>query len=551
MQPLLAVENLRVVIESQTGNVEAVRQASFEVKPGQTFALLGESGSGKSVTALSILQLLQRNALFGKDSRIVFRGLDLLDLPEYQMRDIRGRDIAMIFQEPMTSMNPIMTIGAQIAEVLRLHQGMKSSKSRQETCRLLELVNIADSERIARSYPHQLSGGMRQRAMIAMALAGRPKLLIADEPTTALDVTTQAQIITLMQQLQAEFGMAILFITHDIALASSIATDVAIMQSGEVVEQGNFEQVLKNPKHLYTRRLLAASPKEQKGSIADSGNNENNKRENEVLLVQNLKVYYPIKKGLFRRTVGFVKAVDDVSFVIREGETLALVGESGSGKTTLGKTVMSLIQKTSGTVCVLGEDLSLLSQSRLRKSRSEFQIIFQDPFSAMDPRMRIRSILLEGMLALNIGGDAAEREERIDYILQEVGLKPEFKFRFPHELSGGQRQRVCIARALCLGPRLLVLDEPTSNLDVSVQAQTLDLLLRLQKEFDLSYLFITHNMAIVQAMAHSIAVMKNGRMVEYGGAEEVLQHPAHPYTKELLAASHLHLKIADIPEVTD
>lgn len=531
MEALLEVDQLKTVLQTAQGPFEAVLDASFKLYEGKTFALLGESGSGKSITALSILQLLPKNALFGKESRLLFEGKDLLNFMEHEMEGIRGNKISMIFQEPMTSLNPVMSIGNQIAEVLKIHRGLKGSKLKQETLRLLDLVRIQDVERIERSYAHQLSGGMRQRAMIAMALAGRPKLLIADEPTTALDVTTQAQIIDLMQQLQSEFGMAILFITHDIKLASNIASDVAIMQAGRIVEQGNCQTILQKPEHPYTQQLVDARPKETKAAISVHGK--------EILSVEHLNVLFPIKKGLFRRTVGVVPAVIDVSFKIRKGETLALVGESGSGKTTLGKTIVSLVQKTSGSVRLLGEDLGQLSPQKLRERRSEFQIIFQDPFSAVDPRMRVRNILLEGMRALKIGSNKAWQEERIDSILQDVGLKREYKFRYPHELSGGQRQRICIARALSVGPSLLVLDEPTSNLDVSVQAQILDLLLRLQKEFELSYLFITHNMSIVQAMAHHVAVMKAGRIVEQGDTKEVLKNPQHPYTKELLKLGDL------------
>lgn len=531
MQPILEVQKLKTVLKTSSGWIEAVSCADFTIYPGQTFALLGESGSGKSMTALSILQLLPDSAVHGKDSRILFSNedLDLLSLTEHQMRSIRGGQIAMIFQEPMISLNPVMSIGEQINESLRIHRQMKNSALRHETLKLLEAVQISDPNRTYEAYPHQLSGGMRQRAMIAMALAGRPKLLIADEPTTALDVTTQAQIIKLLQKLQQEFDMSILFITHDIRLASQIADDVAIMQKGEIVEKGKCKTVLHHPKHPYSQQLILAKPVETKNQFDDSAKT--------VLDLAHLSVKFPVKSSFLRRTIGTIDAVEDASFILRQGETLGVVGESGSGKTTLAKATIALIPRTSGKVILLDEDLYSLPSNSLRAKRKEFQMIFQDPFSSMDPRMRVRDIILEGMLSQNLGKNPKDREERIDAILLQVGLDPSYKKRYPHQLSGGQRQRICIARALVLGPKLLILDEPTSSLDVSVQSQIIDLLLAFQKEFDLSYLFITHNLEIVKAMAHTVAVMKKGRIVEYGGVEEVLGDPKDPYTQELLAAS--------------
>ncbi len=533
MDPILDVQNLITLIKTPTDYVEIIRAASFKIYPGQTFALLGESGSGKSMTALSILQLLPDTAVYGKESKILYKGhnqsIDLLSLTEHQIREIRGGDIAMIFQEPMISLNPVMTIGDQINESLKLHQRLKGKLMQREALSLIEAVQMVNPARIYASYPHQLSGGMRQRAMIAMALAGKPRLLIADEPTTALDVTTQAEIIKLLQDIQCRFNMSILFITHDIRLASQFADQAAIMQRGEIVEIGPCESVLSQPKHPYTQQLVFAKPQEQKQIL--------NSDVPIILDVANLSVKFPIKSGFLRRINGYVPAVQNVSFQIREGETLGLVGESGSGKTTLGRAVVALLKEAQGQVNFLGENILTLNSNRLKAKRREFQIIFQDPFSAMDPRMRVRDILLEGMLSLNVGSNLQEKEARMDRMLLDVGLDPAFKNRYPHQLSGGQRQRVCIARALVLGPKLLVLDEPTSSLDVSAQTQIIDLLLRLQKEFELSYLFITHNIEVVKWMAHSVAVMSQGRVVEYGSTEDVLGNPKNPYTKQLLLAA--------------
>lgn len=534
MSPLLEVQQLKTVLKTPTGYIDAVSNVSFSIFPGQTFALLGESGSGKSITAHSILQLLPDSALHGKNSRIIYQpdtqnGIDLLTLTERELRKIRGADIAMIFQDPMISLNPVMTIGAQIMESLYLHRDFQSKARQQEMLRLLEAVRIPSAHRIANAYPHQLSGGMRQRAMIAMALAGQPKLLIADEPTTALDVTTQAQIIELLTEIQKELGMSILFITHDIRLAVKIADAVAIMQNGEIVEQGKCREILKAPKHPYSQQLVFAKPQENRMPL---------KKDAPVLMqAEELSVKFSIKSGILRRTTGYITAVDKASFSIREGETLGLVGESGSGKTTLGKAMAALLPAIQGKVVVLGDELYHLSKNNLRFKRREFQIIFQDPYSAMDPKMRVLDILLEGMIAQGIGQSAKNREERIDSMLSDVGLDPTYKKRYPHQLSGGQRQRICIARALLLGPKILILDEPTSSLDVSVQAQIIDLLLRLQKGLDLSFLFITHNIEIVRVMAHSVAVMHEGQIVEYGPTESILGQPKNDYTQKLLLAA--------------
>lgn len=507
---------------------EILKGINFEVRAGETFVLLGESGSGKSITALSIMQLLPRSVFFGQESRILFQGSDLLSLPESKIRKMRGSDIAMIFQEPMTSLNPVFTVGEQIAEALRLHQKLSRKGAHQETLTLLEAVQIKDPIRVQKSYPHQLSGGMKQRAMIAMALAGKPKLLIADEPTTALDVTTQAQILQLLKQLQAEHQMAILFITHDLAVAKKMGQRVGIMHQGHLVEQGEILEVLNSPKNAYTAQLLEAKPKQRKEPPAQDGE--------EILSLDNLSIYFPVKSGFFQKTVSVVQAVDDVSLQVKSGETLALVGESGCGKTTLAKAVLALTKPSAGQVSWLGQPIQTLKSRELRARRSDFQIIFQDPYGAMDPKFRVLDIIEEGLRAFNVGTNAKEREERVDVLLEQVGLKAEYKYRYPHQFSGGQRQRICIARALAVGPRFIVCDEPTSSLDVTVAAQIMDLLLNLQQEYEISYLFITHNMSVVRAMAHNVAVMQAGKIVEYGSCDEVLNNPKHAYTRTLLDA---------------
>lgn len=527
-RPLLRVEMLKTRVEHNSGDEELIKSINFEVNAGETYVLLGESGSGKSMTALSIMQLLPRSIYFGKESRILFEGIDLLSLPEAKIRQMRGGEIAMIFQEPMTSLNPVFTIGEQIAEALRLHRKMSRKEASQETLSLLEAVQIKDPLRVQKSYSHQLSGGMKQRAMIAMALAGRPKLLIADEPTTALDVTTQAQILQLLQHLQVEYQMAILFITHDLAVARKMGQRVGIMHQGQLVEQGEIERVLNFPEDSYTKQLLAAKPNIDKGEPPLEGE--------EILALHNLSIYFPVKRGFFQKTVAVVPAVEEVSLQVKAGETLALVGESGCGKTTLAKAVLALMKPSKGQICWLGQPIQQLRSRELREKRSDFQIIFQDPYGAMDPKFRVLDIIEEGLRAFNVGTDAKEREERVDVLLEQVGLRPEHKYRYPHQFSGGQRQRICIARALAVGPRFIVCDEPTSSLDVTVAAQIMDLLIRLQQEYEISYLFITHNMSVVRAMAHNVAVMQAGRIVEYGPCDAVLSNPKHAYTQSLLEA---------------
>lgn len=524
---LLQVENLTTVLKTKSESQIIVSDLSFKIESGQTVALLGESGSGRSITALSIMQLLPRNAFHASASRIIFQGTNLLSLPEANMRKVRGRDIAMIFQEPMTSLNPGLKIGEQMNAALRLHQRLNRINRQQETAALLEQVRI-DPSRVIKAYPHELSSGMKQRVAIAMALAAKPKLLIADEPIAALDITTQITILNLLKQLQKEYQMAILFITHNLQLAQKMSDEVGIMCKGKLIEQGKTSTIVQNPQQVYTQKLFNVKSTVNKVEFLESGE--------ELLRLKQLSVHFPIKQGLFRRTVGTVPAVQEVSFSIRAGETLALVGESGCGKTTIAKTVLSFLKPTRGSVFWLGESIHTMDRKTLRKKREYFQIIFQDPFRSMNPRFRVLDILEEEMLALDIGTDAAERIDRIDTVLKQVGLLPEYKYRYPHEFSGEQRQRICIARALVLGARLIVWDEPTSNLDVSVGVQIIDLLLELQQEFELAYLFITHNISIVKAMAHSVAVMRQGRIVEYGSCDAVFNYPQDAYTKTLLEA---------------
>ena len=532
--PLLTVNNLQTRFGSGDRGIRAVDGIDFEIHAGETFVLLGESGSGKSITALSIMRLLPPAARI-THGQVLLNGTDLLKLPEYAMRKIRGGRIGMIFQEPQTSLNPVMTAGQQIGETLKCHQGLTGRKQTDRTIELLNEVGIPEPERRINEYPHQFSGGMKQRIMIAMALAGKPALLIADEPTTALDVTIQAQILKLMKKLQEETGMAILFITHDLGVASEIADNIAVMYQGKIVEQNQSEQFFSNPQHEYSRHLFEAVPGRHNRD-SDDVNPAGSEDEQKILSVQGLKVYYPIRKGIFKRTVGYVKAVDDVSVNIYPHQTVAMVGESGSGKTTLGKGILQLYRPLAGTVSFNGEELTALDDREMRSRRSDIQVIFQDPYASMNPRMMIADIIAEGMIAQNIGGERKERLQHIDQLLQQVGLLPEHKFRYPHEFSGGQRQRICIARALAVNPRLIVCDEPTSALDVSVQAQILHLLKQLQNDLGLAYLFITHNISVVEYLAHYVCVMYQGKIVEQGKVDDVLYNPQHDYTKKLLSA---------------
>jgi len=597
--PLLRVRGLRVRIGAGESAVRPVDGLDFDIRAGETFALLGESGCGKSMTALSVMRLLPPGAAV-LGGEVWLDDTELLALPESAMRRERGGRVGMIFQEPMTSLNPVMTVGEQIAEAVRLHDPAHRRKPRPRVVELLRAVGIPDAERRCDEYPHQLSGGMKQRVMIAIALAGRPKLLIADEPTTALDVTIQAQVLGLLKDLQRATGMAVLLITHDLGVVAQVADRVAVMYAGEIVETAGCEGFFAAPRHPYSRLLFESVPDAAKrgaslavipgavprldqdftgcrfaarcpavvadcraGVVPWSGVRDDGVRclraaaghgalsasvsgghavprrgvESAPLLeVRDLAVHFPIRRGVLQRVVGHVRAVDGVSFGIPAGRTLALVGESGCGKTTVGKALLQLIRPTGGSVRFDGTELTALHGRALRRRRRDFQIVFQDPASSMNPRMRVGPIVAEGLVAQGLGGGPQERERRVAELLEQVGLSADAAHRYPHEFSGGQRQRIAIARALALDPRLVVCDEPTSALDVSVQAQILNLLSELQSKFDISYLFITHNIAVVSYLAHEVAVMYLGRIVESGTVDEVLADPRHPYTRALLAA---------------
>jgi peptide/nickel transport system ATP-binding protein len=605
---LLGVESLSTVLAAGDELVRAVDGVTFSVRRGETFALLGESGCGKSTTALSIVRLLPDAGTVVAGS-VWLGSEDLLELPEIRMRAVRGLRIGMIFQEPALALNPVMPIGAQIAESLRLHRGLDAGAARAEVLRWLAAVGIPDPERRYGEYPFQLSGGMKQRAMIAMALACEPDLLIADEPTTALDVTIQAQVLDLLRELQQRTGMAVLLITHDLAVVAEVADRVAVMYAGEIVELAPAAACFARPAHPYTRKLFASLPGAHRrgarldvipGSVpslagrftgcrfaercdqveprcrsapppllpsgpghevrcvfgdrpAPAGDGASGTAQAALaapaqpayrvapgaaplLSVEELRVHFPIHRGVLRRVVGHVKAVDGVSFSIAAGRTLALVGESGCGKTTAGKAILHLIEPSAGRIVFAGTDLGALGARALRAERRRFQIVFQDPYSSLNPRMRIADILEEGLAAQGVGRDRADRHARIDRLLEQVGLGSGVRYRYPHEFSGGQRQRIAIARALSVEPQLIVCDEPTSSLDVSVQAQILNLLKDLQDRLGVSYLFITHNLAVVDFLAHEVAVMYLGRIVEHGSVDQVLRTPAHPYTQALLSA---------------
>lgn len=605
--PLLRVRDLRTEIQAEGPRVRAVDGVSFEIAAGETFALVGESGCGKSMTALSLMRLLPDAAAI-TGGTVALDGENLLALPEARMRDVRGRRVAMIFQEPGLSLNPVISIGAQIAESVRRHTTLTGAAVEARVIELLEAVRMPDARRRLGEYPFQLSGGMKQRVMIAIALACDPALLIADEPTTALDVTVQAQVLELLRDLQRSRGMAMLLITHDLGVVAQMAQRVAVMYAGQIVETAPVARFFASPAHPYAQKLFESLPEhagrgrplaaipgtvpplhltfngcrfagrcEQKlAHCADTlpqwqelndarwvrchlyggadrkvpgagrkslpvsdvhaAQPESKAVTAALLEVADLKVWFPIRKGFLQRTAGHVRAVDGVSFSIAPGQTLGLVGESGCGKTTVGKSLLRLIEPTGGKVLLEGEDFLALGQQALRERRRVAQIIFQDPYASLNPRMRIGEALEEGMIALGVGSDAADRGARIDALLSEVGMSPEVKLRYPHEFSGGQRQRIAIARALTVEPRLIICDEPTSALDVSVQAQILNLLKRLQRERGLAYLFISHNMAVIEYMADAVAVMYLGRIVEQGKVDEVLRSPRHPYTRSLLAA---------------
>ena len=532
---ILQVKNLTVSTGTGTKKTDIVNNISFTIERGETFVLLGESGSGKSITALSIMRLLPA-AIKISDGSVILHTTNLFQLPENKMRKIRGAKIGMIFQEPQTSLNPVLTAGQQISETLRQHDNLSKKQCIKRSIELLDAVGIPDAERRINEYPHQFSGGMKQRIMIAIALAGKPDLLIADEPTTALDVTIQAQVFNLLRKLQSETGMSILFITHDIGVASQMADHIAVMQNGSIVELKTKKELFSNPENSYTQKLFDAIPSWEKRTDENEIEEIERTERTSLLKVKDLKVYYPIRKGIFKRTIGHVRAVDSVTIDLHAGETVAIVGESGSGKTTMGKGILQLLEVTSGDITYKKTDLNRLDEPSLRKLRSDIQIIFQDPYSSMNPRMMVNDIIQEGMLAQGVGESKKERDEHTVKLLEQVGLLPEYRYRYPHEFSGGQRQRICIARALAVKPKLIICDEPTSALDVSVQAQILSLLKDLQKEYQLGYLFITHNISVVEYIAHYVAVMYEGKIVEQGAVEKILKNPKNPYTKNLLSA---------------
>jgi microcin C transport system ATP-binding protein len=525
---LLEVKDLSVVFTQGGRQTVAVDRVSFEIRKGETVALVGESGSGKSVTALSVLKLLPYPAASHPSGEIAFRGQDLLRMAEDQIRRVRGNNITIIFQEPMTSLNPLHTIERQIGEILLLHRGLTGAPARARTIELLRQVGIPDPEGRLSSYPHQLSGGQRQRVMIAMALANEPDLLIADEPTTALDVTVQAQILKLLKVIQARLGMAMLFITHDLGIVRKIADRVCVMSKGKIVEQGPVEKVYTQPEHPYTRALLAAQPKGMAPPL--------NPDAPVVVKTDDLKVWFPVKRGVLRKTVGHIKAVDGVSVEVRKGETLGVVGESGSGKTTLGLAILRLIS-SNGPIVFMGKNVQGLRFKDMRPHRRHMQIVFQDPYGSLSPRMSVSDIIEEGLGVHAPQMSESERDAKVIQALKDVGLDPETRFRYPHEFSGGQRQRIAIARAIVLEPEFVVLDEPTSALDMLIQAQIVDLLRDIQKRRELTYLFISHDLKVVAALASRIMVMRDGKVVEAGPAADVFKNPKTEYTRALFAAA--------------
>ncbi len=526
--PLLSVRDLSVAFGQGEREVLAVDRVSFDIRRGETLALVGESGSGKSVTALSVMRLLPYPAASHPSGAVMFKGQDLMRLREKEMRRVRGDDITIVFQEPMTSLNPLHTIEKQIGEILLLHKGIVGAKARARTIELLTQVGIPDPEGRLQSFPHQLSGGQRQRVMIAMALANEPDLLIADEPTTALDVTVQAQILKLLKDLQSRLGMAILFITHDLGIVRKVADRVCVMKQGKIVEKGAVEAVFSAPQHPYTRELIAAEPKGEPAPLNPQG---------EIMIrTDDLKVWFPIKRGVLRSVVGHVKAVDGVTIEVRRGETLGIVGESGSGKTTLGLALLRLIS-SDGPIVFMGNQLQGLKFKEMRPFRRDMQIVFQDPYGSLSPRMSVADIIGEGLEIHQSHLSRTEREERVVRALIEVGLDPQTRFRYPHEFSGGQRQRIAVARAVVLEPTFVVLDEPTSALDMLIQAQIVDLLRDLQQRKSLTYLFISHDLKVVAALASKLIVMRNGKVVEEGPSAKIFARPQSPYTRALFSAA--------------
>lgn len=525
MSAILEVKNLSVSFRQEGVETRAVRDVSFQVGRGETVALVGESGSGKSVTALSTVALLPESATI--EGSIHYMGREMVGASSKTLREVRGNDISFIFQEPMTSLNPLHTLEKQIGESLKLHQGLQGKAARARSIELLEKVGIREAESRLGAYPHQLSGGQRQRVMIAMALANGPDLLVADEPTTALDVTIQAQILELLADLKRAEGMSLLFITHDLGIVRRIADRVCVMQGGEIVEQGPTAEIFTNPQHPYTRTLLAAEPRGTPDPVPPGAQ--------ELLRTEGLRVWFPIQRGFLRRTVGHVKAVNDASLSLREGETVGIVGESGSGKTTLALAMMRLIS-SQGPVVFQGRDIQGLKSRLLSPLRRHMQIVFQDPFGSLSPRMTAEQIISEGLWVHGVA-DGQDRRELVAQMMHEVGLDPMTMGRYPHEFSGGQRQRIAIARAMILRPRLLVLDEPTSALDMTVQVQIVDLLRRLQQKYRLGYLFISHDLRVVRALSHHVLVMKQGDVVEAGPSAQVFEAPRSDYTRALMTAA--------------
>ena len=535
-EKLLSIRDLSVAFGAGAREVLAVDRVSFDIGKGETVALVGESGSGKSVTALSVMKLLPYPAARHPSGSIVFKGRELMTMSEEEIRHVRGNDITIIFQEPMTSLNPLHTIEKQIREILLLHQGITGEQARARIVELLGKVGIPDPEGRLGSYPHQLSGGQRQRVMIAMALANEPDLLIADEPTTALDVTVQAQILKLLKDIQTRAHMSMLFITHDLGIVRKLADRVCVMNAGKIVEQGPVERVFTAPEHAYTRALLAAEPKPDPAPPRPQAP--------VVVRTDDLKVWFPIKRGVLRKIVGHIKAVDGVSVEIRKGETLGVVGESGSGKTTLGLAILRLIS-SQGPVVFMGHTIQGLKFKEMRPYRRDMQIVFQDPYGSLSPRMSVSDIIEEGLWVHQPKLNAAERTQRVVAALKDVGLDPAARFRYPHEYSGGQRQRIALARALVLEPTFIVLDEPTSALDMLIQSQMVDLLRDLQKRRDLTYMFISHDLRVVAALASRLLVLRNGKVVEEGAAAELFKTPKSDYTRALFAAA---FKLETAPE---
>lgn len=526
--PLLSVRDLSVAFHQGGKESLAVDHVSFDVAPGEIVALVGESGSGKSVSANSILKLLPYPAASHPSGEILFEGRDLMTLSDVDLRKVRGNDITMIFQEPMTSLNPLHTIERQIGEILELHQSVTGPAARARTLELLNQVGIRDPEKRLGAYPHELSGGQRQRVMIAMALANRPKLLIADEPTTALDVTVQAQILALLADLKREHGMSMLFITHDLGIVRKFADRVCVMTKGRIVEAGPVAEIFSNPQHAYTRHLLASEPRGEPPPL--------DAEKPEVMRGENVRVWFPVKAGFLRKVVDHVKAVDGIDLTLRAGQTLGVVGESGSGKTTLGLALARLIS-SKGRIAFLGNDIGGYSYKQMRPLRDRLQVVFQDPYGSLSPRMSVGEIIAEGLRVHEPGLSGEERDRRVAWGLEEVGLDAATRWRYPHEFSGGQRQRIAIARAMVLKPRFVMLDEPTSALDMSVQAQVVDLLRDLQQRHDLAYLFISHDLRVVRALANEVIVMRMGKVVEQGPSTEIFSSPKAEYTRALMAAA--------------